>query len=66
MNMPKKRLAIPGVPVVVAALVLILPSRMATRSDTLRASGTVEGTEALVGFNTPGRSRRCTCGKATS
>jgi hypothetical protein len=52
MKMPKKRLVAPAVLVLAAALVLILVSVDGDPPNTLHASGTVEGTEALVGFTT--------------
>jgi HlyD family secretion protein len=55
MKMPRKRLAAPAVLVMAAALVLILVSADGDPPDTLRASGTVEGTEALVGFRHAGQ-----------
>jgi HlyD family secretion protein len=55
MKMPKKRLAAPAVLVMAAALVLIMGSADGDPPNTLQASGTVEGTEALVGFKHAGQ-----------
>jgi HlyD family secretion protein len=55
MKMPKKRLVAPAVLVLAAALVLILVSVDGDPPNTLHASGTVEGTEALVGFRHAGQ-----------
>jgi HlyD family secretion protein len=55
MSMPRKRFAAPAIVVLAAALVLIMASADSDPPNTLFASGTVEGTEALVGFRHAGQ-----------